>query len=240
MRLRAIIAAWMLVCAGSSGAAAQVLHFNTGVRAPWTSADGKGFLDQVIAEMFRRIGHEAKVTVYPSAERAMINADSGVDDGAALRVRGLEKDYPNLIRIDEKIADNDFVAYSARHHFATKDFATLKPYLVAHIVGWKIFERNLDDSFQRTTAKDAEQLFGLLKSDRADIVLYERWQGQAYLQDQGIKAHALEPPLATTEMFVYLHKKHAHLVEAAAQALRSMKRDGTYQRIATATLKSAP
>lgn len=232
--------AWLLGAAASPVLASEELHLSTGVRAPWTVAGGQGFLDRMVAEMFGRLGIKAKVVVYPSAERAMMNADAGIDDGAALRVRGLEKDYPNLVRIDEKIADNDFVAYSVHYDFATRSFADLRPYLVAHIVGWKIFERNLDSGFQRTTAQDAEQLFGLLKSDRADLVLYERWQGLTYLREQGIKARALEPPLARTEMFVYLHKKHAHLAGNAAAALRAMKADGSYDRIAAQTLTTAP
>jgi polar amino acid transport system substrate-binding protein len=220
--------------------AIEALHLNTGVRAPWTGPDGKGFLDLVVAEMFGRLGVAAAVVVYPSAERAVMNADSGIDDGAALRIRGLEKEYPNLVRIDEKIADNDFVAYSIHHDFPTHSFTDLKPYLVSHIVGWKIFERNLGEGFHRTTAQDAEQLFGLLKNDRADLVLYERWQGLAYLHEQGIKARALEPPLARTEMFAYLNKKHAHLAAPAAAALRAMKADGSYDRIAARTLTAVP
>ena len=45
-----------------------------------------------------------------------------------------------------------------------------------------------------------------------------------------------EWPLTTTEMFMYLHVKHANLVEPAARALRAMKADGTYQRIAAQSL----
>jgi hypothetical protein len=37
-------------------------------------------------------------------------------------------------------------------------------------------------------------------------------------------------------MFMYLHKKHAHLAEPAARALRAMKADGTWRRIAAQSL----
>jgi ABC-type amino acid transport substrate-binding protein len=32
-------------------------------------------------------------------------------------------------------------------------------------------------------------------------------------------------------MFVYLHRRHAHLVEPVASALAGMRRDGTWQRL---------
>ena len=51
-----------------------------------------------------------------------------------------------------------------------------------------------------------------------------------------MKAHLIQPPLAQREMFMYLHKKHKALVNKAAQALSSMKRDGSYQRIFDQTL----
>ncbi|MDZ7760731.1 MAG: hypothetical protein U5L00_10805 [Desulfovermiculus sp.] len=45
----------------------------------------------------------------------------------------------------------------------------------------------------------------------------------------------LEPPLASRNMYLYMHKKHRHLVELLAGALRRMKQDGTYARIVTET-----
>jgi polar amino acid transport system substrate-binding protein len=230
----------LLLAAAVPCTAAEPLRLSTGVRSPWTEDDRRGFLDLVIAEMFRRLGFPAEVEVYSSSERAMLNADSGIDDGVAMRIKGIEKDYPNLIRVEEKVADNDFVGYSTHLRVATPTFEALRPYLVAHVVGWKVFEYNLDSSFKRTTAQDAEQLFGLLKNDRVDIVLHERWQGHAYLRAAGLKAQALEPPLARSEMFIYLHRKHAHLVEPAAQSLRSMKADGTYDRLTARTLRVSP
>jgi polar amino acid transport system substrate-binding protein len=238
-----LIAVLILLCAAAvSGFPARAdeaaIYLNTGVRAPWTATDRSGFLDKVVAEAFRRLGRRAEIVVYESAERAMLNADSGVDDGAAMRVRGIEKEYPNLIRVDEKVVDNEFVAYAASARFSTDSYADLRPYSIAYIVGWKVFERNLGPDFAVTVVQDADQLFNLLAAGRVDVALYERWQGAAYLHDKGIKAELLSPPLARVEMFMYLHRKHAHLAAPVADALRAMKADGAYERILQATLAS--
>jgi polar amino acid transport system substrate-binding protein len=217
-------------------AQSQVLRLNSGVGVPYLQDDRKGFLDLLIPEVFRRLGIQAEGVRYAGAERAMINANTGIDDGVALRIKGLEKTYPNLVRIDEKIIDNDFIAYSTRFDFATTSFDTLKNYQVGYINGWKIFESGLLPETPATKVQDAEQLFTLLANDRADLVLFERWQGNHILRERGIKAQALRPALVTTEMFMYLHTKHMHLVEPAAQALRAMKADGSYQRIALQSL----
>ena len=41
----------------------------------------------------------------------------------------------------------------------------------------------------------------------------------------------LEPPLASRKMYLYVHKGHAELVPEIANALQSMKDDGSYERI---------
>lgn len=215
---------------------AEPLRLNSGVRAPYFQPDKSGFIDQLVPEVFRRIGVEAVGVQYAASERAMINANNGVDDGLVLRIRGLEKAYPNLVLIDEKIIDNDFVAYAKQADFVTTSFAALKGRQVAFINGWKIFEANLPGDVAVTKVQEAKQLFTLLDQDRADVVLYERWQGNQILKESGIRAQVLAPPLATSEMFMYLHKKHAHLAEPAARALRAMKADGTWRRIAAGSL----
>lgn len=210
---------------------AEPLRINTGVGAPYVQANQKGFLDRLIPEIFRRVGVDAVAVGYEASERAMINANTGIDDGMAMRIKGLETKYPNLLRVDEKIINNDFVAYSIRQRFDTTGFDSLKPYQIAYIIGWKVFEAPLPPGPSITLVQDAQQLFTLLEKDRADIVLFERWQGQWLIRERGIPARLMLPPLATTEMFMYLHKKHAHLVGPLAEALRAAKADGSYQRI---------
>ncbi|MBI4996358.1 MAG: transporter substrate-binding domain-containing protein [Rhodocyclales bacterium] len=234
---------WLRICGALLGlwVAAGPLHaeplrLNSGVGAPYFLPDKKGFLDLLVPEVFRRIGVVAEAAQYSASERAMINANNGIDDCVAMRIKGLEKDYPNLVRIDEKVIDNEFVAYASQVQFATTGFDTLRKHHVAYIIGWKAFEPVLPPGDSVTLAKDSAQLFSLLESNRTDVILFERWQGAYILRERGIKAHLLWPPLVSTEMFMYLHARHAHLAEPAALALRAMKADGSYHRIAAQTL----
>lgn len=228
-----ILLAW--ACLGLVPAAhaqsGDALVLNTGVRAPYTQPDRSGFLDRLVAELFRRVGIKAEVQVYEASERALQNANDGIDDGMAMRIKGLEAQYPNLVRVPEKIIDNDFVAYSRRRDFPTRDWDALAPYHVAHIIGWKVFEKNLGNRGNVTRVKDARQLFELLHQDRTDVILYERWQGLWWSREMALEARLLDPPLASQEMFIYLHRKHAPLADKVAAALAKMKKDGSYRRI---------
>ncbi len=233
---------WALLCCLSLSGAAQAtekLVLTTGVLAPYTTADHKGFLDQMIVAVFREAGLDAELQVFStSTARTLLNANAGIDDGEAMRIAGLEKQYPNLVRVPETLIFNEFVAYTTQLKFATSDWKTLEPYVVSYIIGWKIFENNVRNAKEVTPVRDADQLFGLLANGRADVALYERWQGLERIRALGVKAQVLEPPLAKAEMFIYLNKKHEVLVPRVAQALARLKANGTYKRIFDATLTS--
>lgn len=234
--LRAVLPLLMFI-AVAAAATAQTLVLSTGVREPFTREERDGFLDQVMAEVFRRIGMRAEVRVYEASERAMINANQGVDDGIALRIKGLEAQYPNLVRVPEKVMDNDFVAYTLGESFATRNWESLRSRRVGYIIGWKVFEGRFDPATEVIRVKDPSQLFSLLGQKRVDVVLYERWQGLALARREQLPVRVLEPPLAQQEMFMYLHTRHAALANKAAAALAEMKRDGTYRRLHDATLR---
>ncbi|WP_157979489.1 substrate-binding periplasmic protein [Rhodoferax ferrireducens] len=236
--------AWVAILLGGLGfgggvQAGDKLVLTTGVLAPYTTPDHRGFLDQIIVAVFREAGLDAELQVFPTATaRALLNANVGVDDGEAMRIAGLETQYPNLIRVPETLIANDFVAYATRLQLTTGNWQSIEPYVLSYIIGWKIFEKNVPHAREVTPVRDADQLFGLLANGRTDLALYERWQGLARIKAMGLKAHALEPPLARTDMFIYLHKKHEALVPRVAQALVRLKANGTYQRIFDATLTS--
>jgi polar amino acid transport system substrate-binding protein len=214
------------------------LVLNTGVVAPYTSPDRSGFLDHAIKEIFERIGRLAEVTVHEGTARALLLANDGTEDGAAMRVAGLETKYPSLVRIPEKLIDNFFVAFAAGREPETFGPEIFDRHQTAYISGWQVFERIVPPSPNVTRVQDARQLFDLLRNGRTEIVLYESWQGRHYLREQNIAARRLEPPIVRTEMFIYLHKKHAGLVDGAARALAEMKQDGRWDRIFADTLGS--
>lgn len=76
---------------------APALALNTAVYAPITSPAHDGVLALLYAELFRRAG--VPVTLQAaSAERALLNANSGVDDGDVARIAVLEGTYRNYLR----------------------------------------------------------------------------------------------------------------------------------------------
>lgn len=237
--------AWLLLLlAGISfpaAAAPDRMVLSTGMREPWTNTEHTGFTDLVVTEVFRRLGVTAEVSVIFARARGIRLVDEGVDDGLTAAVAGLEKDYPNLVRVPEKIFDNDFIAATlavddASQAWAIRSFADLAPYSVAYIIGWQVFDRNLGPVRELTQAKDADQLLTLLSNHRVEVILHERWQVLWLARQKGMNLRLFEPPLAPVPMYMYLHKKHADLVPKVAAELAAMKQDGTYRALADRAL----
>jgi polar amino acid transport system substrate-binding protein len=80
------------------------------------------------------------------------------------------------------------------------------------------------------------ELFNMLDKNRLDVALYSKLAGYEQLMLRGLSdIYHLEPPLASREMYLYLNKKHAHLADEVAEALRDMKEDGAYDLIVQKT-----
>lgn len=215
--------------------AASKLVINTGSQEPYITANGGGFYGQIVKEIFKRLGIEAKTISLPS-QRSLINANNGIDDGNIARIKGLEKKYPNLVRVPGKIIDFEFVVFSSGPEFNVDGWDSLKPYSIGHIKGWQILEKKVTSTQEVLKLRTAHQLFNLINTKRIDLIIYERWGSLWWVKKMKPDITQLQPALAKRELFMYLHKKHSSLVPEAAQALANMKNDGTYQRIFNNTL----
>lgn len=211
----------------SPALAREPFYIGSGAAPPLSDSQQTGMLDLLVKEAFSRIGEQAIITLLPS-ERSLINANQGVNDGDLVRIDGIDRLYPNLVKVPEKICDFDFVAFSKNADLELADWDSLKPYSVGIIAGWKILEVNVHSNILLKVATP-ELLFKLLNNDRADMVIYNKIEGFGIIKDLNLKdIHVIDPPFESREMFLYLNKKHLPLIQKLAQALRTMKEDGTY------------
>ncbi|MBF0194342.1 MAG: transporter substrate-binding domain-containing protein [Magnetococcales bacterium] len=235
--LRNSLAILSLLIIFGANVQAETLAINTFGAPPLSNEQRTGFHDQLSITAFKRLGLDIIIPRLP-AERALINANKGIDDGDLPRISGLESIYNNLIMVPQSIMDYSFVAFTRHKNFKITGWDSLKPYNVGIITGWKILEKNVVGVRSLTKVKNQTQLFTLLQMDRTDVVIYEKWQGLQTARDMGIKdIKILQPPLSKRKMFMYLNKKHEHLVAKIAKTLTEMKEDGTYQKIFDKTLK---
>ena len=184
---------------------ADVLSVNTTSAPPLATSGEDGFQDQIAREVFRRIGVSISIEVVPG-ERSLRNLNSGVDDATFVRIEGIEKAYPNLVRVPEKVMDWSFVAFSTDPAITINSWEDLTGRTVAYMNGWMIFEANTTHLANTITTSNPENLFTLLKRGRTEVVLFEKWSGLHLVRQLNITGVAMHtPPLAMREMYMYVH-----------------------------------
>lgn len=220
----------MFLLLSSSALAENRITLTLGsMHSPMHTEQLTGFVDLVLKKAYERFGYQLDI-VRIKNEGSLTSANKGIFDGLSIRIAGMQKKYPNLVRVPEKIVDWQFVGFSKQRIDISKGWNSLTPYTTAIVTGWKIFEYNIPEKKSISKVSNPELLFNLLDKNRSDIILYERWQGLELIRLMGYKnIKVLSPAFAEKEMFTYLHVKHKSLVPKLNKALKEMKKDGTYQ-----------
>jgi polar amino acid transport system substrate-binding protein len=224
----------LLVLSGWYGSAfgqAKKLVLNTGYPPPITSPDKTGFLDLLYGELFRRLDIPFEIQFLPS-ERALLNANEGIDDGDVCRVPDLGKMSANMVRTTEPIFHYRLVAFSRDRQFRVNGPDSLKPYDIGIAIGWKLLEWKLTQHKSRTMVDSPEQLFRMLDQGRVEVVIIDQAVGMEQVRRLGLSGvKILSPPLFTGDWHLYLHRRHAALIPVIDRELRRMKKDGSFERI---------
>lgn len=207
------------------------LILNSGVTLSKSMKNSDLYLDKLLIEAFKRINKSIHIVKKP-AERSLKDTNEGRGDGEFLRVSGLSRIYPNLIQVPEEIFQFDFVAFSKRNDIKIEKWDSLTKYHVGIIIGWKILEENIKKTDKRYSFAEPELMFKLLENDKLDLVVYSRYLGNKIINELGYSdISVIPPPLAVRPMYLYLHKKHKKLVPQLVESLKSMKKDGTFQKL---------
>jgi len=205
---------------------------------PITTSHKDGVMDLVYKELARRLDIKIDIGDLETAERVLLNANNGIEDGDVGRVLGLEKSYPNLISIPVPIYHYEMVVFSKNVDFEVLDVKSIQPYDIGLLRGWKILEKISTGANSVLSLQNAEQVFDMLEKGRIEIALFEKSQGLAILKKMGIKdIKVLKPNLLEGDFHLYMHKKHKNLIHKITAELLKMEKDGTIRRINEKVLK---
>lgn len=195
-------------------------------------SEGMGVLfSRILKEAYGRIGYEIEMARLP-AERALITANQGEVDGEAARVKVIEKDYGNLIRVPTPLYTNRIVVFSWRPGIDSgQKWDGLYRYHLASVIGYKFIEKKTQ-FMNRKLVSTYESLFRLLDLRRVDAVVTEYLEALPSLSRFDlVGVRLLKPPYAYNPMYHYLHKRHADLVPKIDAALKAMKEEGRLESI---------
>jgi len=209
-------------------------------KSPYFTEKNDGFLNLLLAEVGKRLNIEFDILTAMPPERALSKLNQGAIDGDFPRVSGLEKIYPSIISVPEKIVDFQFVAFSYEQCISPISFELMQKSKVGLVIGWKIYEERTMNFDDLTTIVKSSQLFNLLSRKRIQYALHEHYIGNKFIADLKLKNKIYEctPSLMVKPMYLYLNKKHHNLIPILSDTLKKIKADGTYQLIAEKTLQT--
>ncbi|HPE90971.1 MAG TPA: hypothetical protein PK146_01640, partial [Synergistales bacterium] len=126
------------------GGAAEVLEgpltISTSYKSLLSTPDQKGMLDLLVKEAFSRIGLETEIVFNPTG-RSLSDVNEGLADGELNRIEGMEKNFPNLVRVPEPNMVMDFVAFSKKEYIIN-GWESISDLRIGIVKGWKILEEN--------------------------------------------------------------------------------------------------
>ena len=184
----------------------------------------------ILRQAYKQIGIGLTITYLP-AQRALIESNEGIVDGEVHRILGIEKKYPNLIRIPVSIWHMKGVVFTKNVTFEVKGWQSLEPYRIGTLRGVKFVENNTQ-GMNRLRVRDYTQLFLMLADNRLDIVVLAQLSGLKALKAtkaEGIRI--LSPPLTVLKLYHYLHRKNLHLIPEITKALKEMEQQGKIRAI---------
>lgn len=205
-------------------AAQQKMVFSTIQGLPITE-----FGERILKEVYQQLNMDVGVEFYPG-ERSLIAANTGKTDGELARIKGIEKEYPNLIMIPVPLTELSLAAFSNQALNITT-FDDLKKYRIGFVGGTKILNQMTAGFPHVLRVNHPDQLFDMLLLGRVDVVIdtYEDGlvilQSEKYQQVKIINASLLKYPV-----FHYVNKKHAKLVPAISKIFEKMRDKGVLQK----------
>ncbi len=193
------------------------------------AADESTLVDRLIFVALQKAGYDMTMDAAAMAY-AIQMANSGERDGLASQSSGLEQNFPNLVMVPEQLASVSFPVF-AREDFGESvqswsDFSGLrvghmfqKSYIINHLPA---------DIAGKVQCSSFYELNIALLNNECDVIVTSSTNNIDLVAAEGIKRIGTAE---TMPSYTYLNKKYEHLVPAISEGLRSMKADGTYDKI---------
>jgi len=185
------------------------------------------------AEISRRLGIPIEVRTFPQQRRSEMT-DSGAIDGETSRIYAYGAAHPNLVRVEEVLADLHFGLYAANptlriHRLEDLSATTLRGEYRRGVLFCEKALKSVLPEDRLSDVADSIQGARKLLAGRTDVYCDLEFAMLGALHDpaiQGVpRVHRLLD-LGNIPTYPYLHKKHAELAPRMAAVVKQMNAEG--------------
>ncbi len=221
---------WMILL--KNGYTQDHLIISTGVAGDATIL----LAEPVIREAYARLGITVEIRNYPW-RRALAVANDGVTDGELFRVKTIQKEFPNLVIVNEPVAYIEILVFTKNTQIKVDGWESLRPYRLGFVMGLKEIEEQTQ-GMQVYMADTNETIFKLLQRGRFDIAIEERFAGLKALKEMNINdIHFLLPPIEKYPLYHFLHTRHVSLVPKVERVLKQLEQEGFIEAVNNKIIK---
>lgn len=208
------------------------LNLAVALSPPHITAEQNGDIDLIVKEAFKRAG--IALAYQPtSVRRGLFGTLTGQFDGffaAPVLTAPLLKP---LLRVPEPIYSSIAGGVFLRDDIRIDAIEDFKKYRVGYVKGWKQAGMLLKDVPDRSTATSPELLLEMLAENRIDVAFVYFTHVQYIADKKKITGLRFSKYSHYSGLYIHLNPEHAAHSADLAQALRSMRADGTYKKIPT-------
>ena len=190
----------------------------------------------IVMEAHERIGLKLTVKHYP-AKRALELSNEGITDGEIGRIRTINEQYPNLVRVEPPIYSHESYIFTKDIEFRVDGWSSLKPYRIGIHRGHQYAVDGTAGMNVKQIDSD-KQLLKMVDMGRLDVAVVNLLDAQKIIRDENLqgKLKMLEPAISVLPLYLYLHKSKAHLIPKISKSLQEMVDSGRLKEITQESL----
>ncbi|MFT7261916.1 MAG: polar amino acid transport system substrate-binding protein [Glaciecola sp.] len=181
---------------------------------------------KVMTEIYRNIGYEMKLMRFPST-RSLVEANLGTTQGELMRIKEIQKDYPNLVRIPYPISSIKSMALTLSGQPEINNVEGLLSKRVGVLRGLK-YTNTLTQNLDREILNSIDSLFAVLLAGRVDVILFPELDAQKYIKSHQLddKVNISTYPIVDIPLYHFVHKDSRTVIELLNKKMSEMNATG--------------
>lgn len=192
----------------------------------------------VMTNIYKRIGYDMTLVRFPG-KRSLVEANLGNTDGELLRIKAIERKYPNLLPVPYSIGGLTAMALVRTGQPQVVGISGLLDKRVGILRGvefTEILTKNLD----REILNSIDSLFSILLSGRVDVILFPPLDARIYIKKHGLenKIDMTVQPIIAVPLYHFLHKKSKVIADELSIEMKRMKKSGELEELIESAAQS--
>lgn len=181
---------------------------------------------KVMESIYERLGHKMSIIRFP-AKRSLVEANLGTVNGELIRIKAIEEQALNLIRIPYAIGSLKIVAITRADQSKIQNIKGLNNKRVGILRGVE-FTDQITNNLDRQALNSIEGLFEILLSSRVDVILFPELDARHYikLNDLEFRLNMSELPIVEVELFHFIHKNDKAIADQLTAKMKEMDQSG--------------